>query len=125
MRARGWLITKRRAQHSKTEVIDQHIYDRFGKKHCWCRYKERLEVNLPDQLDTIWSDPSDRPYAQRREELINLWATRTCTPEGNIASEVIGSFLEYEVQESQYPLTREEIAEAKNRASCDRKFPIE
>lgn len=126
VRAGGWLITKRRAQHSKTEVIDQHIYDiQFWQEAViGVGTKERLEINLPDQLDNIWLDPSDRPYADRRKDIIELWATRTCTPEGDGAAEVISTFLEYEVQESKHPLTTEEITKAKQRISCEREFPI-
>lgn len=125
VRAGGWLITKRRAQHSKTEVIDQHIYDiQFWQEAViGVGIRERLEVNLPDQLDMIWS--AKKPFAEKRKEIIELWATRTCTTEGNAAAEVIAAFLAYEVQESEHPLTSEELAEARKRDACDRAFPIQ
>ena len=124
IRASGWLISKRRAQHSKTEVIDQHVGDiQFWQEAVvGAGTRQRLEVNLPDQLDMIWA--SDRSYTEKRQEIISLWATRTCTQEGDAAAEVIGAFIEYEIQESQHPLTPEEIKSAKEQASCEREFPL-
>ena len=126
VRAGGWMITKRRAQHSKTAIVDQHLYDiQFWQQAVvGVGMQERLEVQLPDQLDAIWSDPSSRPYTERRKEILGLWATRTCTPEGNQASEVIASFLEFEVQASEYPLRKEELAEIQRLDRCERSLNL-
>ena len=56
----------------------------------------RLELTYPISLIISGQIPQI-DHTNKDEELINLWATRTCTPEGNIASEVI-VILEYEVQ---------------------------
>ena len=125
VRASGWLISKRRAQHSKTEVIDQNIdyISSWQEAVAGVATQERLEFMLPTQLDAIWSDPSDRPYTERRQDLLDLWASRTCTPEGNQAAEIIASFLEYEVQESLHPIQQEEINNIEKN-ECNRKLPF-
>lgn len=126
IRAGGWMISKRRAQHSKTDIVEQHLYDiQFWQEAVISvGVQERLEVDLPDQLDEIWSDPSSRPYTERRKEILELWSTRTCTPEGNQASKVIALFLEFEVQTSKHPLSLEELAEIQKFDRCERRLNI-
>mgnify|MGYP006096382555 CR=1 FL=1 len=126
IRAGGWMISKRRAQHSKTDIVEQHLYDiQFWQEAVISvGVQERLEVDLPDQLDEIWSDPSSRPYTERRKEILDLWSTRTCTPEGNQASKVIALFLEFEVQTSEHPLSLEDLAEIQKIDRCERRLNI-
>lgn len=54
--------------------------------------------------------------AERREQLLAFWATRTDTPEGEIVRGLVVDFLEAVVQTSEHPLTGAEIEEAEERA---------
>jgi hypothetical protein len=72
------------------------------------RMQHRLSVELPAQCEAIWAEPI--PAADRRRKLFELWNSRTETPEGEVAREVIRAFLSGVVQTSGEPFTAEEIA---------------
>ena len=98
IRASGWLITKRRAQHSKTAVVDTHIetIQYWQESVVGMATQQRLEVQLPDELDRLWQS-SEVSQAEKTEQLVQLWHSRTCTPEGHAAARIISEFLTYEV----------------------------
>ena len=98
IKASGWLITKRRAQHSKTAVVDNHIETiQYWQESVIGRAtQQRLEIHLPDELDLLWNNDS-LSSVEKTEQIIHLWHSRTCTPEGLAAANVIADFLTYEV----------------------------
>jgi hypothetical protein len=98
IRASGWLITKRRAQHSKTAVVENHIetIQYWQESVVGMATQQRLEVQLPDELDLLWRNQT-LSNAEKTEQIVHLWHSRTCTPEGNAAASVIADFLTYEV----------------------------
>ena len=98
IKASGWLITKRRAQHSKTAVVDNHIETiQYWQESVIGRAtQQRLEIQLPDELDLLWSNDA-LSRAEKTEQIVHLWHSRTCTPEGQAAAKVIADFLTYEV----------------------------
>ena len=73
------------------------------------RGQARRIVELSDALDRLWSEgvPIDAPGAprlatppERKTALVEFWATRTDTPEGDEVRALVGDFLRYEVSES-------------------------
>ena len=123
IKASGWLISKRRAQHSKTAVIDGNIEtikywqdSVFGLAN-----QQRIEVDLPNELDRIWM-LNDTPEALKLETIITIWSTRTCTPEGKQAANVIADFLTYEVHPSM-GLPDETIDWMKSNNPCQHSLP--
>ena len=75
-------------------------------------------------LDQIWFDglaPDEQPLpdpTSRREAILEFWATRADTPEGRMVREVVRTYLEMVVQDSQWPLLPDEIATAEERCGC-------
>lgn len=120
VRAGGWLISKRRAQHSKTDVIDDNIaaINYWQESVIGIAHQNRIEVALPNELDAIWSNPSEEAKLQ----IMTLWSTRTCTPEGKQAAQVILDFLLYEVDDL-YPISPTDHTWFENNNPCN--FPIE
>jgi len=105
IRASGWLITKRRAQHSKTAVVDNHIetIQYWQESVIGMATQERLDVQLPDELDLLWRHDG-LTSEEKTEQIVHLWHSRTCTPEGRAAAGVIADFLAFEVHpESSIP----------------------
>lgn len=98
IRASGWLISKRRAQHSKTAVVDNNIetIQYWQKSVQGLAIQTRMDVELPNQLDSIWNN-TEISQDERIKKLLDLWSSRTCTPEGDMAASVIGDFLIYEI----------------------------
>ena len=90
--------------------------------------RERLDREIPDQLDSLWQDgtpmkvgvstPHETPAA-RREAVLAFWSSRACTPEGAAAREVAALFLEYEVQSSPFPVSVDELARANRMQRCE------
>ena len=123
IQASGWLITKRRAQHSKTAVVDNHIetIQYWQDSVIGMATQERIEVQLPDELDTIWNSSELSPAA-RKEQLVYLWHSRTCTPEGQAAAAVIADFIAYEVH-PESPLPPETLLWMQENNRCNHPIP--
>ena len=123
IRASGWLITKRRAQHSKTAVVDNHMetIQYWQESVIGMATQERLEVQLPDELDGLWNNP-EVSIAERKEQLVYLWHSRTCTPEGQAAAAVVANFIEYEVH-PESPVSSETITWMKQNNRCGHPIP--
>ncbi len=123
IRASGWLITKRRAQHSKTAVIDNNIetIQYWQESVVGLATQERLEIHLPDELEAIWNSDT-LSDAERIEQIVYLWSTRTCTPEGAAAANIIGDYLAFEIHLSQ-PISVETLEWMTNNNSCNHPLP--
>ncbi len=123
IRASGWLITKRRAQHSKTAVIENNIetIQYWQESVVGLATQERLEVQLPDELDTIWGSET-LSSAERTEQIVYLWSTRTCTPEGAAAAGIIADYLAFEVHPSA-PVPVETLEWMTSNNSCNHPLP--
>ena len=124
IKASGWLITKRRAQHSKTAVIEKNIDGiRYWQEALrGVALQHRLEVELPEQLDTIWLSSPQLSDTERKAQIMALWTSRTCTPEGKEASVVIGNYMAYEIHPTS-PFTTEEITSLHNKNICGFSLP--
>lgn len=95
--------------------------------------RERLDREIPDQLDSLWQDgtpmklgvstPHETPAA-RRQALLAFWSSRACTPEGAAAREVAALFLEYEVQSSPFPVSVDELAHANRMQRCEDRLEL-
>ena len=123
IKASGWLITKRRAQHSKTAVVDNHIetIQYWQESVVGMATQQRLEVQLPDDLDLLWRDRS-LSSTEKIEQIVYLWHSRTCTPEGLAAASVIADFLTYEVN-PEVPISSVTILWMSNNNPCEHPLP--
>jgi hypothetical protein len=133
IRLQGVLLSKRRMLTQKsrlTESIEPMV-------HTWREavvgraMKFRVEEELPGLLDDIWFEgiplDSRKPLlvdaASRRAEILTLWASRTCTSEGDQVREVVSDYLIWEVQRSQSPATEAEVAVANEVCTCIARLP--
>ena len=123
IRASGWLITKRRAQHSKTAVVDSHIetIQYWQESVVGMATQQRIEVQLPDELDLLWRN-EDLSKAEKTEQIVHLWHSRTCTPEGNAAANVVADFLTYEVH-PEAPIPMETLQWMSQNNPCEHSLP--
>jgi hypothetical protein len=86
--------------------------------------RERLSVGIPEMLDAIWlggtgPDGESLPTPEdRRKALLDFWATRADTPEGDEAQEITAAYIEQVVETSDTPLTDAEVAAAEGTCGC-------
>jgi hypothetical protein len=94
--------------------------------------RERLDRQIPDELEALWTagvpmggvgNPVEGPDA-RRSAILAFWSGRACTREGAAARDVAALFLEYEVQASPFPLTKEEVAQANRVQRCEDRLEV-
>jgi hypothetical protein len=85
------------------------------------RTRRRLDVELPAQCEALWAR-SDLSAAERRRGLFELWDSRTDTPAGEAARDVIQAFLVGEVQPSTEPYTDDEIVRFNKERRAGRPF---
>ena len=124
IRASGWLITKRRAQHSKTNVIDTHIstVQYWQESVVGLATQQRLDVELPDELDDIWkTELLDK--SERLELMVSMWSTRTCSPEGQKAARILAEFIEFEIH-PEHPMPSETLRWMKENNTCEHPLPF-
>ena len=86
--------------------------------------RERLSIGIPAMLDEIWlggvgedGEPLPTPE-DRRKALLDFWATRAATPEGDEAREVTAAYIEQMVETSDTPCTDAEVAAAEATCKC-------
>ena len=122
IKASGWLITKRRAQHSKTKAIENIIdsIQSWQEAIVVVATQRRLQEDIPDFLDELWNGESVLSMQQRKEEILGFWSSRTCTSEGDNAAAVIADFIEMEIQYSKTPVSKKEKQTAEEQSSCQR-----
>ena len=123
IQASGWLITKRRAQHSKTAVVDNHIetIQYWQESVIGMATQQRIEVQLPDELDLLWHN-EELSKAEKTEQIVHLWHSRTCTPEGHAAANVVADFLTYEVH-PEAPIPTETLQWMSQNNPCEHNLP--
>ncbi len=83
------------------------------------RFHQDVVTALPDRLDALWLDgvplEGDAPLqtlAARRRAMLDHWATRADTEEGDVIRSLIADYFEGVVQGSDAPLTADEIGAA-------------
>lgn len=92
---------------------------------------EEMLAALPERLDRLWTEgvplapnaPALPTPEARRRAVLDLWATRTETPEGRRAAAAIEAWLSSTVQTSETPITDAERAEFEARRSDARTLP--
>lgn len=119
------------ARQARTVDAVQDDVARWRSAQQQGRFAERLAV-LPERLEGLWrhgvaweaSDPhfpAARPLVatepERHRVLLDLWATRTDTPEGRLVRDQIARFLVHEVWPF-HPPSADEIASANARCDC-------
>ena len=122
----GWLISKRKLQHSKTQVVDSNIESirHWQEAIVNVATQQRLEEHIPEFLEEIWTGPSELTLQQRKEEILSFWQTRTCSSEGERAANTIADFIENEVQYSSHPVTIQEKQSIEFNHPCNRSLNI-
>lgn len=78
-------------------------------------FSRAVEKRLPIALDALWTrgEPLSgevllTTWREKRAVLIDFWATRTCSPEGQRSRELVRNFLRNTVAES-HPVTEDEL----------------
>ena len=134
LRVGGVLVSKRKLDPQKARVanaLEPELRD-WRAAVAATAMEERVGVELPDQLDALWQEgrpldprqPVVADMAARRAILLELWSSRTCTPEGAQVRGVVEVFLEYEVQTSPFAVTAEELAGAQARHRCGARLEL-
>ncbi|MEC8423483.1 MAG: hypothetical protein VX000_06875, partial [Myxococcota bacterium] len=93
---------------------------------------QKVGTELPNRLDELWANgrplegdgPLIVPWAERRLAMLAYWSDRTCTPEGDAVADAVALFLEYEVQESNHPVTAAEQHAANAAQHCSRRLDL-
>lgn len=121
------VVSERKLKQQRARVMDEIIGDVRTWREALCAegFEERLLVEIPETLDRVWRDgvalggggTLETP-AERRQALLDHWATRTCTPEGDQVRTLIVRYLEHEVQPSEWPVTEGELVATNARRVC-------
>ena len=104
IRASGWLISKRRPSTQKLTwlIITLNPFNTGKKALLAWLHKSGWMCNF---RMTIFRENDGLTTEEKTEQIVHLWHSRTCTPEGQIAAGVIADFLTFEVHpESSIPL---------------------
>lgn len=107
----GWLVSKRKLDPIKEEVLDATREEVRALNDAVARRElvHRLNEDIPGDLEAIWAREELSP-ADRHLLLYTYWDTRTETPEGMEARAAIRGFLVGVVQGSATPITAAELA---------------
>ncbi len=91
---------------------------------------QRLE-DLPVELDAIWLlgvDPSTgqalESWPERRAALLERWLFPADNAHGNTVREAVETYLLFMVQNSENPLTKEEVDSVNTRRHCERELSL-
>jgi|TARA_B110000495_G_scaffold201212_1_gene218140 hypothetical protein len=130
----GQVIGKRKLAHHKEDIVRATRYEMKEWQQAVVAHAmdQRLNTELPDLLDSIWhtghSSDTDGAFletpAQRREAIFNFWANRSCVPEGTSVRELVATYIEREIQTSQFPAPSEELQNANDAQRCDKAQPL-
>ncbi len=122
------VISERKLRRKRTKLMEDIWFEVTAWRQARIRvaFQEQLGERLPDQLTAVWEEGvpmygegSLDTRVARRKELLDYWATRACSPDGEAAREVVETFLARVVMESSHPATGPEIQAAQARCSCD------
>lgn len=133
IRPGGQTVSRAKLGHQEALVaysIDPEVDD-WRQAVVDTRMQGRIEAEIPDLLDAAWQEgaPIERhaaplaTAAERRSELLRFWADRSCTPEGDRVRVAVEAFLEFEVNDSDHPLTGPEVLAANAATPCERRLP--
>jgi len=124
----GWNVSGRKLQHRRTALaqdLDQEVsgWQEALRQESW---QERLFVQIPDQLTALWEggqslrskEETIEDRGERRAALLEFWASRTCTSEGEAVREVVATFIEEIVQESAWPVDAHRARSAEQACTC-------
>jgi hypothetical protein len=125
-RVGGLFVSGRKLEPQKSEVALQthDVIESWRTAVVDDAMRERLSVGIPTLLDAIWlggtgPDGESLPTpADRRAALLDFWATRSDTPEGDEARAIAATYIEQMVQTSDTPLLPDELAAAETRCGC-------
>lgn len=92
----------------------------------------RVNQEVPERLEAAWTrgeplepgGPALPSPAQRRAAMLELWASRADSPEGEMVAQVVADFLEHVVQQSAEPVTAAEQEAANARAGGVRRLAL-
>jgi hypothetical protein len=122
----GWLVSGRKLEPQKSEVaLETHdVVEAWRSAVVDDAMRERLSVGIPSLLDAIWlggTGPEGEvlpTQEDRRKALLDFWATRSDTPEGDEARMIAAAYIEQMVETSDTPLTAGEVAAAEGTCGC-------
>ena len=122
----GVLVAGSKLEPQKSEVaLETHdVVEAWRDAIVDDAMRERLSIGIPAMLDAIWfggsgPDGESLPTPEdRRKALLDFWATRAATPEGDEAREVTAAYIEQMVETSDTPCTDAEIAAAEATCKC-------
>jgi hypothetical protein len=122
------VVSERKLRKKRTKLMEDIWYEVTEWRQARIRvaFQEQLGERLPDQLTAVWEDgvpmygegSLDNAVA-RRKELLDYWATRACSPDGEAARDVVRTFIARVVQESPHPATGPEIQAAERKCACE------
>lgn len=132
IRPGGQIVSPRKLDQAKGRVaiaIDPEL-DAWQEAMAARSTRIRVEQEVPALLEAVWQrgDPLqaggerlETPEA-RRAAIIDFWASRAQTVEGDKVREAVELFVRYEIQTSSWPVTAAEAAAAEQRCGCGRKL---
>ena len=121
------VISKRKLRAKRAKLME----DIWLEVSTWRQARDRivvqnqLDATLPTQLTNLWNDGvplyGDMPLttrAERRNAILDHWASRGCSEAGDAARTIIARFVELEINDSATPTTPEEIQRAEQNNRC-------
>jgi len=128
IRVGGQLVSGRKLAHAKEDVVRATTFEirQWRSALVSKAMEKRVNVEVPDLLADLWErgqpDGEDGiqlwEASERRQAILQLWASRSCTPEGAQVRQVVMDFLRFEVQASPTPATTAEIDSANAQNRC-------
>jgi hypothetical protein len=128
----GMTVGTRKLAHAKEAVVRAtHPELRRWREAVIAKAMEkRVNTEVPDLLDDIWErglpagegGPRLLDSAERRAAILQLWSSRSCTPEGAQIRTVVADFVRFEVQASDTPASADEMARANAANRCGDKL---
>jgi len=133
----GQVISERKLAHFKADVARATDYEIRQWRQAVISHAmdKRLGEDIPDMLDRVWEhgkihDSDETVLAtpmERRDTIMDFWASRACVPEGEAVRAVAADFIVEEIQNSAHPASAAEIASANQKQRCpdSQLLPIE
>jgi hypothetical protein len=121
---RFWFLPSGRMLRSREAQVREAAgptLDRLATARAESHFEDGIR-ELPGRLDALWTGGAGldgrtlATAADRRQAVLELWSTRTDTPEGDAIRDVIATWLRHTVQPSADPVTPAEAAAAAAKA---------